>query len=42
MSNVEHKASSMEPRYPSPMQPEELPLTWKRFWRILFGRENAP
>ncbi len=31
---------AIEPRYPSPMQAEELPLTWKRLWRLLFGRET--
>jgi hypothetical protein len=35
------KTSSLEPKTPSPMQPSMLPLTWKRFWRILFGRETV-
>jgi hypothetical protein len=35
------KRPSVEPKYPSPMQPSELPLTWKSFWRILLGRETS-
>jgi len=40
MSKAKPKTSSPEPRYPSPMQPEALPLTWRRFWRLLLGRET--
>jgi len=41
MGSDEPKKSSIEPRYPSPMQPSALPMNWKRFWRILLGRETA-
>jgi hypothetical protein len=41
MKKADPKTSSLEPKWPSPMQPSMRPLTWKRFWRILLGR-NTP
>jgi hypothetical protein len=41
MQSPEIKRPSAQAKYPSPMQPSMRPLTWKRFWRILLGR-NAP
>jgi hypothetical protein len=41
MSKADFEAPAAKPKYPSPMQPEALPLTWKRFWRLLFGRETS-
>ena len=41
MSKTEPRTPSFEPKTPSPMQPSALPMNWKRFWRILFGRETV-
>lgn len=41
MAQPKANSSSFQPKTPSPMQPSALPMNWKRFWRILFGRETA-
>jgi hypothetical protein len=40
MSKTEPKAASLKPKWPSPMQPEMRPLTLKRVWRVLLGRQD--
>jgi hypothetical protein len=40
MAKTEPENPMLEPKTPSPMQPSMLPMTWRRFWRVLLGRKD--
>lgn len=41
MPKTKPQPSSLEPKWPSPMQPEMRPLTLRRFWQVLLGRNAS-